>query len=57
MRNLTKKHNNSNQKHRWLAISLLEIEPRLRRIKGYRALLLLREALQNELKIESINVA
>lgn len=36
----------SDQKHRWLAAALLEIEPRLRRIKGYRALPLLRQALR-----------
>jgi putative transposase len=43
---------NSNQKHRWLATALLEIEPRLRRVKGHRHLLKLREAIQVELKIE-----
>jgi len=37
---------NSNQKHRWLAAALLDIEPRLRRVRGYRALPQLREALQ-----------
>jgi putative transposase len=42
---------NSRQKHRWLAASLLDIEPRLRRIKGYRHLPRLREALQRELEI------
>lgn len=42
---------NSRQKHRWLAASLLDIEPRLRRIKGYRHLPKLREALQRELEI------
>lgn len=36
----------SDQKQRWLAAALLDIEPRLRRIKGYRALPLLRAALQ-----------
>lgn len=44
---------NSRQKHRWLAASLLDIEPRLRRIKGYRHLPRLREALQREMKIEN----
>ncbi|MFQ5896134.1 MAG: transposase [Nitrospinota bacterium] len=43
---------NSGHKHRWLAASLLEIEPRLRRIRGYRHLPRLREALQRELEIE-----
>lgn len=40
---------NSSQKHRWLATALLDIEPRLRRIRGYRHLPLLREAIQREL--------
>ena len=35
----------SDQKQRWLAAALLDIEPRLRRIKGFRALPLLRAAL------------
>jgi putative transposase len=39
---------NSNQKHRWLAAALLDIEPRLRRVRGYRALPQLREALQHQ---------
>ena len=39
---------NSNQKQRWLATALLDIEPRLRRLRGYRALPQLREALQEE---------
>ena len=34
------------QKQRWLAAALLDIEPRLRRIKGFRALPLLRQALR-----------
>ncbi len=38
----------SNQKERWLAAALLDIEPRLRRVRGYRALPHLREALQKE---------
>jgi transposase-like protein len=40
---------NSDQKQRWVASALLEIEPRLRRIKGYRHLPLLRAALEREL--------
>jgi putative transposase len=36
----------SDQKQRWLAAALLDIEPRLRRIKGFRALPLLRVALE-----------
>ncbi|MGH9148320.1 MAG: IS256 family transposase [Vicinamibacterales bacterium] len=43
---------NSNQKHRWLATALLDIEPRLRKIKGFKHLPKLREAIQHELKIE-----
>ena len=43
---------NSNQIHRWLASSLLDLEPRMRRVKGYRSLWKLREALQKELKIK-----
>jgi hypothetical protein len=35
----------SDQKQRWLAAALLDIEPRLRRITGFRALPLLRQAL------------
>ena len=40
----------SDQKQRWLAAALLDIEPRLRRIKGYRALPLLRHALLAEIQ-------
>jgi transposase-like protein len=40
----------SDQKQRWLAAALLDIEPRLRRIKGYRALPLLRAALQAHIR-------
>ena len=36
----------ADQKYRWLAAALLDIEPHLRRTKGYRALLLQRAALQ-----------
>ena len=42
---------NSSQKHRWLATTLLEIEPRLRRLLGYRHLPLLRAAIQQDLGI------
>lgn len=42
---------NSNQKQRWLATALLDIEPRLNRIRGYRYLPELREALKQELLI------
>jgi len=43
----------SDQKQRWLAAALLDIEPRLHRIKGFRALPLLRQALQAELSGEA----
>ena len=45
---------NSNQKHRWLAAALTDIEPRLRRVQGYRHLPKLRLALQKALRIEPI---
>ena len=37
---------NSEQKQRWLATALLDIEPRLRRVRGYQHLPALRRALQ-----------
>ena len=40
---------NSQQKQRWLAAALLDSEPRLRRLKGYRALPFLRAALRREI--------
>lgn len=43
---------NSSQKQRWMVAALLDIEPRLRRVKGHRHLSKLREAVQRELKIE-----
>lgn len=44
---------NSNQKQRWLAAALLEIEPRPGKICGYRYLPLLRKAIKRELHIET----
>ena len=44
---------NSSQRQRWLATSLIDIEPRLRKVAGYRRLPKLREALKRELKIET----
>ena len=41
---------NSEQKQRWLATALLDLEPRLRRIRNYRALPLLREALRRQVE-------
>lgn len=46
-----KRWSNSNQRHRWLAAALLDLEPNLRLIKGYRHLPLLRQAIQTELKL------
>jgi putative transposase len=43
---------NSKQRQRWLATVLLDIEPRLRKVKGYRHVTRLREALRRALKIE-----
>jgi len=42
---------NSDHKHRWLTAALLNIEPRLRRLSGYRHLPKLRTAIQKELGI------
>lgn len=43
---------NSLQKQRWTASALLDIEPNLNHIKGWRHLPKLREAIQKELKIQ-----
>ena len=43
---------NSNQKQRWLATALLDIEPRLRRIRGHRHLPLLRQAMRDHMRTE-----
>ena len=43
---------NSNQKQRWLAAALMDIEPRLRRLLGYRHLPTLRRAIMKELKLD-----
>ncbi len=44
---------NSNQRRRWVACALLEIEKGLRKIKGYRHLPMLRKSIQRELKIQN----
>ena len=44
---------NSSQRHRWLATALLDIEPRLRKLMGYRHLPTLRTALKRALKIDT----
>ncbi len=46
---------NSNQRHRWSATALLDTEPRLRRVKGYRHLPQVRQALRRELGLEEKN--
>jgi hypothetical protein len=48
---------NSDQKQRWLATALLDLEPRLRRIRGHRALATLRSALAAELKLATPSAA
>ena len=47
---------NSSQRQRWLAAVLLEIEPRLRKIKGYCYLPMLRSAIKRELGFDSIQL-
>lgn len=47
---------NSSQRQRWLAAVLLEIEPRLKKIKGYRYLPMLRSAIKRELGLDSIQL-
>jgi len=44
---------NSSQRQRWLATALVDIEPRLRRVRGYRHLPNLRDALRRELNIDT----
>jgi hypothetical protein len=41
---------NSDQKQRWLATALLDLEPHLRRVKNYQALPLLQRALQQHVE-------
>ena len=51
-----KRWRNSNQKHRWLASALIDIEPLLRKIRGCKHLDKLRNALKQELKLhEQVN--
>jgi len=47
----------SEQKHRWVASALVEIEPRLRRIKGYRHLSQLQAALDRECQRDNVPTA
>lgn len=53
-RNVTR-WRNGDQKHRWVASALLDIEPRLRRVKGYRALPQLRAAILREQAGEGVS--
>lgn len=46
---------NSSQKHRWMATCLLDIETRMRRVRGYKHLSLLRERIKNKLGIKEVN--
>ena len=46
-----KRWRTSKQRYRWLAAALLDIEPRLRKVKGMRYLPLLRQAIQKELNL------
>lgn len=48
---------NSNQKHRWLAAALIDIEPRLQPVRGRQHLALLRDVLMKDLNIEQKPVA
>jgi putative transposase len=48
---------NSNQMQRWLACALLDLEPRLRKVKGYRYLPQLRRAIQIDLRMIDISGA
>ena len=45
---------NSSQRHRWVATALLDIQPRLRRVKGHHHLPMLRQAIQTELGIKQL---
>ena len=47
----------SDQKHRWLAAALLDLEPRLRRVKGYKHLPNLRMALQRAIQTSKSNLS
>jgi hypothetical protein len=46
----------SPQRQRWLATALLDIEPRLRRVRGYQHLPQLEAALARRLKIKTETV-
>jgi len=44
-------------KARWIAVALLEIENRMRRVNNYEKLKLLRLAIKSELKLDKEEVA
>jgi len=46
---------NSSQRHRWVATALLDIQPRLRRVRGHKHLPMLRQAIQAELGIKQLS--
>lgn len=46
-----KRWTTSDQCHRWLAAALMDIEPHLRVVKGFRYLPMLRQVIQRELKL------
>ena len=48
---------NSDMKSRWVAVALIEIEKKMRRINHYEKLYLLRTALKAELKLKQQKVA
>ena len=48
-----KRWTHSPQRQRWVATALLDIEPRLRRVNGYKHLPLLRQALKNDLNLDN----
>ncbi len=48
---------NSDMRSRWMAISLMQIEKRMRKVNNFEKLSLLREALKTELKIKQQRVA
>lgn len=52
-----KRWTNSEMKSRWVAVALLEIENKMRRINNYENLHLLRSAIKAELKLEQQKVA
>lgn len=47
----------SNQRQRWVAASLLELEPRMKRVKGYKQLSLLREKMEETVLIQQKKAA